>query len=306
MDVGIFFSVLGFARDGCAVVIFRYGELKLAMTVLDAGFKRGIVMLRFLKCFIFLIAAFTSFVWVPRSLAAGQGKSLTVAAAADMTFALKEIAAGFEHETGVKVVVSYGSTGLLAGQIRNGAPFDVFLAADASVVRALASDGFIIPGSVMPYATGVIVLAAHSGAKKAINGLKDLLSPEIRWVALANPDHAPYGRAGKEALVSAGVWEAVKDKVVYGENVSQALKFVQTGDADAGIIAFSVVQSSALSVIGIEPGLYRPIEQAAGILTTSKEEAAAREFLKYLAGDESAGILKKYGFGKGAVPGPGR
>lgn len=263
-------------------------------------------MLRLFKGLIVFVAAFMAFASVPQARAAGQGKTLTVAAAADMTFALKEIATGFERGTGVKAVVSYGSTGLLAGQIRNGAPFDVFLAADASVVRALAADGFILPDSVMPYATGVIVLAARPDAKKITNGLKDLLSPEIRWVALANPDHAPYGRAGKEALIAAGIWEAVKDKLVYGENVSQALKFVQTGDADAGIVALSVVQSPALTVVGIDAGLYKPIEQAAGILTTSKEQAGAREFLKYLAGEESAGILKKYGFGKGAVPGPGR
>lgn len=254
--------------------------------------------MRFFKGFLVFIAAVAALLCVPQAYAASQGKTLTVAAAADMTFALKEIATGFERESGVKIVVAYGSTGMLAGQIRNGAPFDVYLAADASVVRSLAADGFIIQDSVMPYATGVIVLAARSGAKKAPANLKDLLSPEIRWVAIANPGHAPYGRAGKEALISAGIWEAVKDKVVYGENVSQTMKFVQTGDADAGIIALSVAQLPGIDFVRIDGSLHRPIEQAAGILKTSGEQTAAREFLKYLAGGKSAGILKRYGFGE--------
>lgn len=255
-------------------------------------------MLRFLKLVLLVITALPVFLSAGQAHGATAKKSLTIAAAADMTFALKEIAAGFERETGIGVVVSYGSTGLFAGQIRNGAPFDVYLAADASVVRTLAADGFIVPNTVTPYATGVIVLATRSESGLSIEGIKDLLRPDIRWVAISNPEHAPYGKAAKEALLSAGIWDAIKEKVVFGENVSQTVKFVQTGDADAGIAALSVAQLPGIRYVLIDGSMYSPIEQAAGVLTTSKEQEAAREFLRYLSGDNSAKILKRYGFGE--------
>lgn len=244
-----------------------------------------------------LLLALTAVIFAASVEAAQDGAKLTVAAASDMTFALREMVAGFERETGASVSVSLGSTGLLAAQIRNGAPFDVYLAADGSVVDKLAEDGFIIPASITPYATGVIVLATKAVPGAAVSGFKDLLSPRVKWIALANPSHAPYGKAGKEALMSAGVWDAIKDKVVYGENVSQVLKFVESGSVDAGIIALSVAGSSQLKTAPVDPALYKPIEQAAGVLKTSKEAATAMKFVRYLTGEQGVEILKKYGFG---------
>lgn len=255
-------------------------------------------MIRMLKLALLFVILMPALLCAEQARGATQKKILTVAAAADMTYALKEIAAGFEQDTGVGVVVSYGSTGILTNQIRNGAPFDVFLAADASVVRTLAADGFIVTDSVMPYATGVIVLAVRSESGMRLDGIKDLLRPDIRWIAIANPDHAPYGRAAKEALISAGIWEAIKQKVVFGENVSQTVKFIQTGDADAGIVALSVAHLPGIRFARIDGSAHNPIEQAAGILMASKEQGAAREFLKYLSGTRSAAILKRYGFGE--------
>lgn len=255
-------------------------------------------MSRFLKAALFFIILLPTLLYAKQAHCATVKKTLTIAAAADMTFALKDIAAGFERETGISVVVSYGSTGILAGQIRSGAPFDVYLAADASVVRTLASDGFIVADSVTPYATGVIVLAVRSESGLRIESIKDLLRPDVRWVAIANPEHAPYGKAAKEALLSAGIWDAIKDKVVFGENVSQTLKFVQTGDADAGIIALSVAKQPGIGLAQIDSKMYRPIEQAAGILKSSEEQGAAKEFLRYLGGADSATILEQYGFGE--------
>lgn len=231
---------------------------------------------------------------------------MTVAAAADMTFALKEITSGFEQATGAHVVLSFGSTGMLAAQIRQGAPFDLFFAADASVIDTLAKEGFVAPDSVTPYARGAIVLAARADAGFKLTGLAGLLRPEARWVALPHPDHAPYGRAGKEALIAAGVWEGVKDKVVYGENVAQAVKFIDAGDAGAGIIALAVAGSPRLSYVVIDPSLYKPIEQAAGIVKASKEYALCREFLKYAAGPRGMEVLKKYGFGPPGTHGADR
>lgn len=254
--------------------------------------------MRFLNFALLFALLVSALLFVPNARGAAPKKTLTIAAAADMTYALKEIAAGFEQDTGTGVVVSYGSTGMLSNQIRNGAPFDVYLAADASVVRSLAADGFILSDSVMPYATGVIVLAVRSESGLRIEGIKDLQRPDIRWVAIANPDHAPYGRAAKEALISSGIWETIKEKIVFGENVNQAVRFVQTGDADAGIVALSVAQLPGITFVRIDGVMHRPIEQAAGILKSSGEQTAAREFLKYLNGAQSAQILKRYGFGE--------
>ena len=255
-------------------------------------------MSRFFRPALFFIAVLPALLCADHAHGATVKKTLTVAAASDMTYALKEIVAGFERETGTNVVVSYGSTGILATQIRNGAPFDVYLAADASVVRALAADGFIVPDTVAPYATGVIVLAGRSELGLRLESIKDLQRPDVRLVAIANPGHAPYGRAAKEALVSAGIWDAIEHKIVFGENIAQAVKFVQSGDADAGIVALSVAQQSGITFVRIGGNAHRPIEQAAGVLKASKEQAAAVEFIKYLSGPRSAAILKRYGFGE--------
>jgi molybdate transport system substrate-binding protein len=221
---------------------------------------------------------------------------LTVAGAADLAFAFREIAEDFEKETGVKVVLSLGSTGMLTRQIEQGAPFDVFFAADSRYIDELGKGGYLMPDTVELYATGRLVLAVSKTSGVEAKKLEDLLDPRIKKVAIANPAHAPYGVAAMEALKSAGVWERLKSKLVYGENVRQTLQFIQTGNAETGIVALSVADTPGISYTMIDARLHDPIRQAAAVVKTTGEEKRSREFIKYVLGPKGGGIMKKYGF----------
>ncbi len=222
--------------------------------------------------------------------------SLTVAGAADLAFAFREIAQDFEKETGVKVVLSLGSTGMLARQIEKGAPFDIFFAANSKYIDELDRGGYVIPDTIEVYATGRVVLAVNRASGVVVKDLKDLLDPRIKKVAIANPAHAPYGVAAMEALKSAGVWDRIKGKLVYGENVRQTLQFIQTGNAGTGIVALSVADLPEISYTMIDARLHNPIKQAAAVVKTTGEEKRSREFLKYVLGPKGRPIMKKYGF----------
>lgn len=223
-------------------------------------------------------------------------REIIVAAAADLSFAVKEIAASFEKETGIKIKTSFGSTGMISKQIREGAPFDVFFAADVKYINALEKDGFASPGTAQLYAQGRIVLAVNKTAGVEISSLKDLLKPEIRRIAIANPSHAPYGKAAVEALKAGGVLEGVKNKLVYGENIRQALQYIQTGNAQAGIVALSVADVPEITYMPIDPSLHNPINQAVCVIKATKELSASKEFIGYVNGKKGRLIMKKYGF----------
>jgi molybdate transport system substrate-binding protein len=228
---------------------------------------------------------------------AWAGEKLTIAAAADLAFALKEIGAAFEKEANVTPVISFGSTGNFTKQIEAGAPFDVFLAADLAHVDELKKGGFVLQDSVTVYAHGRIVVASNRKSIQGKIGINDLTGPSVRKVAIANPAHAPYGIAAEEALKNSGVWDKIKDKLVYGENVRQTLQYIQTGDAEAGIVAFSIAEVPEVEYTVIDPALYRPIVQAASVIKTTKEEKAARQFIAFIKSPAGKKILAKYGFG---------
>lgn len=225
-----------------------------------------------------------------------QQKTLSVAAASDLSFALREMARGFEKETGVRPVISFGSTGLLARQIEEGAPFDIFLAADLESVKALASAGLLLKDTIAVYARGRLALVVNRGSGVKAEGIGDLARPEIKRVAIANPAHAPYGKAAVEAVRNSGLWEAVKDKLVYGENIRQALQFVETGDAEAGIVALSIADVPDAVYFVIPDRLHRPIDQAAAVAAGAKNGKGARDFIRFLQGPEGRAILEKYRF----------
>lgn len=233
---------------------------------------------------------------------AGQ-KVVRIAAASDLSFALKEIARGFEASTGVKTVISLGSTGNFAAQIENGAPFDVFMAANVKYIDDLGKKGLIEPGTKTLYARGRIVLAINRKTGMEVKTLETLLDPAIKRVAIANPDHAPYGTAAREALTSTGIWEKVRHKVVYGENIRQALQYVQTGDCQAGIIALSVAQAPEVRYQEIPESLHKPIDQAAAVVKGAQAGKDAVSFIRYVKSPEGIKVLKKYGFG---LPGESR
>ncbi|BCX02384.1 MAG: molybdate ABC transporter substrate-binding protein [Candidatus Roseilinea sp.] len=221
---------------------------------------------------------------------------LTAAAAADLQFALTEIAERFEAQTGHKVTLAFGSTGQLAQQIEHGAPYDLFAAANIQFVDDLAQKGLIIPESVALYARGRIVLAVNHQSGVRAAKLEDLTSAQVTRIAIANPDHAPYGLAAQQALESAGVWDAVRPKLVLAENVRQALQFVQTGDAPVGIVALSVANVPEVTYTLIDAALHRPLDQALGVVSTSKQRAIALDFARFINGEHGRPIMRKYGF----------
>jgi molybdate transport system substrate-binding protein len=230
-----------------------------------------------------------------------NAQEITVAAAADLSSVFPEVAARFEKETGKKVNLNFGASGNFYVQIENGAPFDLFFSADLQYVQRLESEGLIDPASEYKYAVGKLVLYVPSGSTvNPAQGLRALLSPKVRKIAIANPEHAPYGRAAVEALKSEGVYDALKGKLVLGENISQAAQFVQSGNADAGILALSLARSPEMSAAGryaeVPQRDYVPLFQAAGILTSSPQKATAASFLDFLRHPEIARLLARYGF----------
>jgi molybdate transport system substrate-binding protein len=221
---------------------------------------------------------------------------LTVAAASDLTPAFEELGREFEKATKTKVVFVFGSTGMLTRQIENGAPFDLFAAANVSYIDELDQQGLIIPDSKAIYARGRITLWTTNDSPIRLQGIADLARPEVQRVAIANPDHAPYGLAAKQALQSAGVWDRVQPKLVYGDNIRQTLQYAQTGNVEVSIVALSLsVQSNGRWTL-IPEELHQPIDQGLAILKTTKQEQSARAFATFINSPQGKAIMKKYGF----------
>ena len=228
-------------------------------------------------------------------------QSITVAAAADLQSAMQEIAAGFQKETGKEVKLIYGSSGNFFQQIQNGAPFDMFFSANLDYAKKLESSGLTVSGSYYQYARGKIVVWVPNDSKIHVDsGLKSLLDPAVKKIAVANPQHAPYGQAAVAAMQSEGVYEKVKGKLVLGENISQTASFVVSGAADVGVVALSLALSPNMKDKGhyaeIPAAEYPPIEQACVILNSSKDKETAKQFLSYIKTTPIADTLKRYGF----------
>ena len=226
---------------------------------------------------------------------------LRVAAASDLQAALPAIAARFEQDTGHAVTLTFGSSGNFFTQIQNGAPFDVFLSADIDYPRRLERAGQAEKGTLYQYATGRIVLWTRKDSSIDVSGgVTTLADPRVRRIAIANPDHAPYGRAAVAALRHEGVYDRVQAKLVRGENISQAAQFVQTGNADVGVLALSLALAPALAGVGtyveIPESFYPPIEQAALVLAASRQKAAARQFVEFLKRADTVRTLQSFGF----------
>lgn len=233
--------------------------------------------------------------------AACAAEELSVAAAADLNFALKEIAQRYHVDTGDTLKLSFGSSGNFFVQLQNGAPFDVFLSADIAYPEKLAQAGLADPQTLSPYAVGKIVLWVPKASKLDLKkGMAVLLDPSISKLAIANPAHAPYGRAAEEALKKSDLHGRVQSKLVLGENIAQAAQFVQTGNAEIGIIAESLALSPTMKEAGrfveVPENLYAPIRQGAVVLKSSPHTNAAKAFLDYLKRPAAQQIMEKYGF----------
>jgi molybdate transport system substrate-binding protein len=221
---------------------------------------------------------------------------LHVAAAADLIPAFEEIGKEFESTYKTKVVFSFGSTGLLSRQIENGAPMDVFAAASIDFINQLEQKDLIVPDTKAIYARGRITLWVPKNSALKIEKVTDLTRSEVKRIAIANPDHAPYGKAAEEALQKAGVWEQVKPRLVYGDNIRQTLQFAETGNVDVAIVALSLSKGSDGQWTLIPQELHNPIDQGLAVIKGTKNEKPAREFASFVTGPQGQGILAKYGF----------
>jgi len=268
-------------------------SIRIVIKVIESPMQR---LLCALFAFSFLVALST-FSW-PQ-----QPKSeLTVAAAADLSSALQELAAIYERTNGVNIKLSFAASGALTQQIQNGAPFDIFFSADMDYPRQLITSGDADKDSLQEYAVGKLVLwvPADSPLDIGQRGMNVLLDPSVQKIAIANPQHAPYGRAAVAALRQVGLYDRVSARLVIGENVSQAAQFVESGNAQAGFLAMAHAVAPGMQRKGnfweVPASDYPPLIQGAVVMSHSRHRQEAAAFLKFCATREAAEIFSKYGF----------
>ncbi len=222
--------------------------------------------------------------------------TLTVSAAADLTPAFEELGKLFADETGIKVTFNFGSTGQLTQQIEQGAPVDLLAAANVSFVEELERQNLILPDTKALYAQGRITLWTRSDSPLKLEHVEDLAKPEVRRIAIANPEHAPYGEAARQALQSAGIWDRVSSRLVFGENISQTLQYAETGNVDAAIVALSLSVNSKGRWVLISDQLHQPLNQALAVIKSTRHEAEARRFAIFVNSTQGRSVMRKYGF----------
>ena len=233
----------------------------------------------------------------PEGGGSGSSGELLVAAAANVQQAFDEIGPLFEKETGARITFSYGASGALAQQIEAGLPADLYVSADIDHVDGLREKGLLIDDTQQVYAIGRLALASSTKAGVTVSELADLLRPEVEKVAIADPEVAPYGRAAEEALKSTGLWDQLKPKLVYGQNVSAATEYVRSGNAEAGLVALSlVIHEPSVTYVTVDDSLHQPIEQALAAVKGTKNEELARRLVAFVRGPEGRAVLEKYGF----------
>lgn len=230
---------------------------------------------------------------------AGAAEKITIAAAADLKFAMDEIVASFRaSHPGDEIDVAFGSSGKFHTQIQQDAPFDIFFSADVGFAKELKAAGFAVSEPKL-YAIGRIVLWSPSRDASKMS-LKDLVNPKLHKIAIANPKHAPYGKRAEEALRAVKLWDKLQDKLVFGENIAQTAQYVQTGAADIGIIALSLAVNKELASKGgyalIPDNLHAPLEQAYVITKHGADNPLAKAFAQYMSAPEARRIMIRYGF----------
>ena len=235
-------------------------------------------------------------------VSAPSAQEINVAAAADMSAALPELAALYTKQTGQTVKLSFGSSGNLTNQIRQGAPFDIFFSADEDYPRQLIAEGLAEKDTLYRYAVGRLVLWIPNSVPLDPQkvGMQTLLDPSVKKIAIANPVHAPYGRAAEAALKRAGIYDQIASKLVLGENISQASQFVEAGNAQAGLIALSHALAPEFKGKGrywqVPLDAYPTLNQAAVVITKSRSQPAARKFLGFVRTPQATALLAHYGF----------
>lgn len=258
---------------------------------LRANFRAG-----FARLVVVFVVAVSGCSQRPSSNETGPKKELVIAAAADLGSAFEELGTQFETDTGIKVTFSFGSTGTLTQQIENGAPVDLFAAANIEFVDRLEREGLILSDTKALYGRGRITIWTRADSQLKIEQIQDLARPEVKRVAIANPEHAPYGAAAREALQSAGVWSEVQPKIVFGENVRQTMQFAESGNVDAAIAALSLSVQSGGRWVLIPQERHKPLDQALAVIKGAKAENEARQFAKFINGPRGRPVMRKYGF----------
>jgi len=229
---------------------------------------------------------------------AQTAQEITVAAAANLTDAFSEMANQFTAKTGIRVVYSFGSTADLTKQIENYGPFDVFASADVEHVDGLSQKGLIVPDTRAIYARGRLVLLASPQSSVKISRIEDVTRVDVKIIAVAKPDLAPYGRATVETLKSLNIWAQVEPKVVYGTNVTTTKQYATSGNADVAFIPLALAKKGEGQYIEVDERLHEPIDQALAIVKASSKQDMARRFVNFVLGDEGQAILQQYGYSK--------
>ena len=225
-----------------------------------------------------------------------SSEEATIAVATNFYPLLEKLKPGYEEAKGYTLIISSGSTGHLYAQIKNGAPYDIFLAADSERPALLEKDGLGVAGTRFTYAVGSLALLS-SGVHRYMNGPESIREGDFLKLAIANPELAPYGMAAQQTLVRLGLWDKVKDKIVMGENIGQTYSLVHTGNAELGFVSLSQVMLNNKTAIWKVPETYHePISQQAILLTRAKDNPAARYFLEYLKSDVAAEIITSSGY----------
>jgi molybdate transport system substrate-binding protein len=242
-----------------------------------------------------LLIAVASLVACNKTPARAPEAELHVAAAANLTRVLGELASTYEHRANVRVIPSYGATAQLAQQIENGAPFDVFMSADTRHVDDLAARGFAVAGTPAVYARGVLVLWAPK--RPDVRKLDELAGPKNMVIVVARPELAPYGTASIEALHNMGIWDKVAKRVAYAPSISVAKQWADTGNGDVAFTAMSLILDQPGNYFLIDPALYKPIDQEMCVLKNAARPDLARAFEQFVLGPDAREILRRYGYG---------
>lgn len=227
-----------------------------------------------------------------------KGWRIRVAAASDLQTVLPKLIEGFQKENPGDVIEPvFGSSGQLAAQVEAGAPFDLFLSANEKFVQTLEAKG-LVQRPVATYAIGRLVLAVHTGSDPdaKVASLQDITRSEIKKIAIANPEVAPYGAAAVQALKGAGLWERVEPKIVRAETIRQALQFVETGNAEVGLVSKATADVPGVRLVDVDPTLYEPIVQSLGVLRIQGDNDLVDRFVRFLLGEKGRSILESHGF----------
>jgi molybdate transport system substrate-binding protein len=228
-------------------------------------------------------------------------EQINVAAAANLTEAFAAIGKQFTAQTGIRVVYSFGATADLAKQVENGAPFDLFAAADVEHVYGLNDKGLLTSGTVAVYARGRLALWTPPESRLKLSRIEDITSADVERISIAKPDVSPYGRATVEALRALNLWTEVEPKVIYGQNVSQAKQYAATGNAEAAFIPLALVKEGEGQYLEVDERLHQPINQALAVIRSSEKQEAARRFATYVLSPEGQTLLRRYGYHTGMM-----